>query len=378
MTNERLAILWVRPIRQPLTEVESHRLTEFAKEELGKPLQPNYRFLRLVVPGRPAQPSHDDQREWFCSELVAQGLLDAGVLHTHLTAGSLVPADLFHDRRVDLSERWSKACEWTAEQHLPPRHPLLAPAVAAEPQDEPREPSRALELLAAGNFHGLAAGSHWISVKNVPFQIVDDLFGHIRLHEQLQPDECFAAVNVGDQRVPTLTVTAHGAVAGCAELEEGLQERVFQHIVRDDRDTTNRHECTHGWQFRHGMKIQTARPRRLGSPRRNGRIRAVVRFRTRYIATTRPIIVPKAGPVSVSAPVRRASRGRATAVPLAAKLGRHMPEAGVRPGNCRLPSRLVRRELSGRPVKAAVFGKTPLQIQVLSLDRLEDAGLETG
>jgi hypothetical protein len=143
INTERSAVLWVRPISHPLTTDESNCLTNFATAELGKPLQPNYRFLRLAIPGRPAKPSRDDQHEWFCSELVVQGLLDAGILHTHLAAGSLVPADLFYDRRVNLSDRWSRPCQWTAEHSLPARNPWLAPSVVVEPQDKrPAAPPR--------------------------------------------------------------------------------------------------------------------------------------------------------------------------------------------------------------------------------------------
>jgi hypothetical protein len=133
LTTERDPVLWIRPIRRPLTSEESARLTGFALAELAKPLQPNYRYLRLIIPGRPTHASRDGQSQWFCSELVAQGLIEAGLLQTRLPAGSLVPADLFYDRRIDLSAVWAAPCQWTEVQHLPTNYPRLAPVVVAEP-----------------------------------------------------------------------------------------------------------------------------------------------------------------------------------------------------------------------------------------------------
>lgn len=117
--NRKNGMVWVRSIKRSLTTSESARLAAFANAELGKRLQPNYKYLRLAIPGRPTRSSNDGQQEWFCSELVVQGLLDAGTLQTHLPAGSLVPADLFYDRRVNLGDRWSPPCQWTPHAVLP-------------------------------------------------------------------------------------------------------------------------------------------------------------------------------------------------------------------------------------------------------------------
>jgi hypothetical protein len=132
VSQYRNAVLWVRRIDRPLTEEESQRLTAFAEAQVGKPLLPNARFMRLFIPGRPATPSHADQRKWFCSELVVESLREAGIIDTRLASASIVPADLFHDRRVDLSGRWSPAQEWTPEDHLPEHRPRLAPPPTME------------------------------------------------------------------------------------------------------------------------------------------------------------------------------------------------------------------------------------------------------
>jgi hypothetical protein len=68
--------------------------------------------LRLFIPGRPAAQSHAGQEEWFCSELVVQALKEAGILRSTLSAASIVPADIFHDKRFDLSPRWHQPKEW--------------------------------------------------------------------------------------------------------------------------------------------------------------------------------------------------------------------------------------------------------------------------
>lgn len=113
LEKRRNARISIRPIRTPLSDEESARLTTFAEAELGKRLQPNYKYLRLFIPGRPAKASNNDHAEWFCSELVVQGLREAGAFETRLPAGSIVPADLYYDRRVNLADRWAKPSAWS-------------------------------------------------------------------------------------------------------------------------------------------------------------------------------------------------------------------------------------------------------------------------
>jgi hypothetical protein len=122
------SVIWVRRIRRPLAPCESDRLTWFAEAQHGKPFVSDLRFVPMVIPGRPARPSSAGQKKWFCSEIVYQAALSAGMIdELPISAGSTVPTDLFYDRRIDLSPLWGAPQEWTPRPLLPQQRPALAP-----------------------------------------------------------------------------------------------------------------------------------------------------------------------------------------------------------------------------------------------------------
>ncbi|MEQ8786907.1 MAG: hypothetical protein RIC55_11435 [Pirellulaceae bacterium] len=121
------SVIWVRRIRRELTPCESDRLTAFAEMQHGKPFVSDLRFVPMVIPGRPARPSSAGQQKWFCSEIVYQAAVSAGLLELPISAGSTVPTDLFYNRRIDLNPLWGPSEEWTPHARLPDKRPALAP-----------------------------------------------------------------------------------------------------------------------------------------------------------------------------------------------------------------------------------------------------------
>jgi len=121
------SVIWVRPIRRRLDADESFRLTQFAESQIGKPFVSNLRFALFALPGRPLPPTRTDQSKWFCSEIVAATLREAGILAPGTRTSALVPTDLFEDKTLDLSDQWQSPHEWTAGPELPEKRPWLAP-----------------------------------------------------------------------------------------------------------------------------------------------------------------------------------------------------------------------------------------------------------
>jgi hypothetical protein len=121
--------VWIRKRRVPLTLEQSHRLTEFALAEEGKrfalvrlggQLTP-FRSrgpLRTYVIGRP----HGDRSNYFCSELVCEACVAAGLLDKGRTRPSATyPRDLFYgrslnlyiDKHLDINASWFPPARWT-------------------------------------------------------------------------------------------------------------------------------------------------------------------------------------------------------------------------------------------------------------------------
>ncbi len=120
--------VWVRRRRVPLTEEQSARLTAFAERQEGK----SFAWLRLagqVTPLRSRGPlrtyvvgkPHGERSSFFCSELVLEGCVAAGLLDPEKTRpAATYPRDLFFDRspnpfldhNLDLS-CWQPPRRWT-------------------------------------------------------------------------------------------------------------------------------------------------------------------------------------------------------------------------------------------------------------------------
>jgi hypothetical protein len=136
--------VWVRRRRIPLTCEQSAQLSAFAQSVLGK----RFAVVRMVgqtTPLRSRGPllafgfggPHGDRCSYFCSELVAEACVAAGLLDPISTRpAAMFPRDLFFgrsncsfiDQHLEMSE-WYPPARWTlcpgAELPLGPRRPRL-------------------------------------------------------------------------------------------------------------------------------------------------------------------------------------------------------------------------------------------------------------
>ena len=122
--------VWIRRRRVPLTPEQSCRLTEFALAQDGK----RFALMRLGVQLTPFRsrgplrtyfmgcPHGGDRRSYFCSELVSEACVAAGLLDPKRTRPSATyPRDLFYgcslnlflNRHLDINEGWLPPARWT-------------------------------------------------------------------------------------------------------------------------------------------------------------------------------------------------------------------------------------------------------------------------
>jgi hypothetical protein len=121
--------IWVRRRRTPLTCEESERLTAFALRKDGNlfaiirqgaqltPLRCRGQW-RIYYMGRP----HPNRSRYFCSELVTESLVAAGLLDAETARpAATYPSDLFFDHsanrflneHLNLSDGWYPPARWT-------------------------------------------------------------------------------------------------------------------------------------------------------------------------------------------------------------------------------------------------------------------------
>jgi hypothetical protein len=122
--------VWVRRRRVPLTPEQSRRLTEFALAQDGK----RFALQRLGVQLTPfrtrgplrtyfiGKPHGGTRRSYFCSELVCEACVAAGLLDAERTRPSATyPHDLFYgrsynlfiDSHLDVNAGWHPPARWT-------------------------------------------------------------------------------------------------------------------------------------------------------------------------------------------------------------------------------------------------------------------------
>jgi hypothetical protein len=130
---ERHGPVWVRHRAVPLTEEQSRKLTEFAMQQEGKrfalirqgaQLTP-FRSrgpLRTYFMGTPNGP---DRSSYFCSELVVESLVAAGLIDAKTARpAATYPRDLFMDhsynlyinRHLKLAPEWDPPALWMSRQ----------------------------------------------------------------------------------------------------------------------------------------------------------------------------------------------------------------------------------------------------------------------
>ena len=121
--------VWIRKRRVPLTKEESCRLTQFATAQEGKhfalirlggqltPLR-SRGPLRTIFIGKP----RGDRSSYFCSELVSEACVAAGLLEYERTRpAATYPHDLFFgrslnpfiDKHLDVNAHWYAPARWT-------------------------------------------------------------------------------------------------------------------------------------------------------------------------------------------------------------------------------------------------------------------------
>lgn len=121
--------VWIRRRKVPLTEEQCRALTEFAEKADGK----RFALIRLggqLTPLRARGPirtyfvgkPQGDRRNYFCSELVAEACVAAGLLCKERTRpAATYPRDLFFgrsynlfiDRHLDINDGWHPPARWT-------------------------------------------------------------------------------------------------------------------------------------------------------------------------------------------------------------------------------------------------------------------------
>lgn len=114
---------WVRRIKTTIPPDRSAAMTAYAEAQVGKSFVRYSRLAWFYIPGRPApRPTTVDQERWFCSEIVAAILHEAGLVPPNsFKPGSLAPDDLFHDRpRHDLSNVYHAPLPWSMYFSTPP------------------------------------------------------------------------------------------------------------------------------------------------------------------------------------------------------------------------------------------------------------------
>lgn len=124
--DSRDGLIWIRPVRGELCPCQSQALTCFAESQLGKEFA-TVRSAMFVMPGDPKLETTPDQEKWFCSELVIEGLKQAGLVRGLPRPAAILPEDVYHNRNVDLDFYWLPAVQWTAVPELPVRRPFGAP-----------------------------------------------------------------------------------------------------------------------------------------------------------------------------------------------------------------------------------------------------------
>jgi hypothetical protein len=123
--------VWIRKRKVPLTPEQSARLTEFALAKDGKRFALHRLGLQLT-PFRTRGPirtcfmgkPHGDRWSYFCSELVCEACVAAGILDPETTRPSATyPHDLFYgrswnlfiDKHLEVNQYWDPPARWVNE-----------------------------------------------------------------------------------------------------------------------------------------------------------------------------------------------------------------------------------------------------------------------
>jgi len=128
--TERGGRVWIRRRTAPLTAEQSQRLTEFAMAQSGKPFA-LARMAAQLSPFRCRAPlrtrwlgkPHGQRARYFCSELVVEACVAAGLLDAaRARPAATFPRDLFFgrsnnpflDANLEVNDGWLPPAEWQA------------------------------------------------------------------------------------------------------------------------------------------------------------------------------------------------------------------------------------------------------------------------
>jgi hypothetical protein len=144
--------IWVRRRKTPLTAEQSQRLTDFAMTQNGK-LFAWGRVIGQLTPFRSRGPwtssvggPHGNRFSYFCSELVLETLVAAGMLDPSRTRpAATYPCDLFYGKssnsfineNLDINASWEPPAPWSRQARIPNPFPTLTPAVTQTPAPAP-------------------------------------------------------------------------------------------------------------------------------------------------------------------------------------------------------------------------------------------------
>lgn len=124
--HHRSPLIWIRPARQPLSQQQSSQLTAFAESQHRK----GFAFLRsaaFVLPNKRVIKTSPRQWTWFCTELVIEGLNRSSLLSSNINPASILPEDIYHNRKIDLNTGWLPAVTWAQTAEWPTDRPKGAP-----------------------------------------------------------------------------------------------------------------------------------------------------------------------------------------------------------------------------------------------------------
>lgn len=114
---------WIRRYRGVITPQQSATLTAFGEAQVGKPFVRYSRLAWFWLPFHPApKPTTVDQERWFCSEIVAAALHQAGIIPEHMfPPGSTMPRNMFMDCFCkDISDIYHAPLPWSMYFSAPP------------------------------------------------------------------------------------------------------------------------------------------------------------------------------------------------------------------------------------------------------------------
>ncbi len=126
LADSKDGLIWIRQTCEPLSEHQSQALTAFAESQCGKEFA-QIRASMFILPFDAKLTTTPNQERWFCSELVVQALKQMGMVCPNVRPANILPDDIYHNRRVDLSPYYLASQQWTPKQCIPSERPLLAP-----------------------------------------------------------------------------------------------------------------------------------------------------------------------------------------------------------------------------------------------------------